>query len=165
MNVWTKPGPRPLSLAHRLRHYELPSQTGITRLIINCYLLTIVFKKNIYNVTFSPDYWLLFSLRAGLRWSTSTSARSVAARRESDLTPLHRTPSRRIALLFAARVLKGKPARRLATSRERRFPPKSTERRKGTYEKPMDQSIFFFHFPSPVCRKRASEISLQGTVR
>jgi len=54
------------------------------------------------------------SLRGGSRWSTS--ARGVAAsaktsgeaaRRESELTfltPLHQTPSRRIALLLAARA-------------------------------------------------------------
>jgi len=45
------------------------------------------------------------SLRGGSRWSTS--ARGVVARRESELTfltPLHQTPSRRIALLLAARA-------------------------------------------------------------
>ena len=50
-------------------------------------------------------------LRAGARWSTSArgkAARSKSsgggARRETFLAPLHQTPSRLIALLFAARA-------------------------------------------------------------
>jgi len=36
--------------------------------------------------------------------AASAKLNGEAARRESDLAPLHQTPSRRIALLFAARA-------------------------------------------------------------
>ena len=51
---------------------------------------------------------LPISLWAGSHWSTRTRSKAARWKSESFLAPLHQTPSRRIALLFAARACDSK---------------------------------------------------------